>query len=398
MKYSADFTIIGYMGEEEIITRWEGYFKNYEKKFIATALKVGSAMKFDADPEELKSLLLMVYTTTLLSKDKDLSACRQRAVDMQKKGIDLKFILSKTFMIFLSDMAKQAFYKENSFDALNYVVQRISLLLESCSPQEEEKSEEEDVRDIVTKLLSHREKRMDFSDADPDGAVSQWAIKFFKQIQSKGEKITLMNIYKGLNVVSHVPVSTVGKKSIVVETPPSQLGVMAIDRYTIIKHPSFGRKHLLAEVKQIDPDTRRVSLWRFKWEEEGVENRKYIRVKPKEPIEIRVKSEGGVNITGYMVDISVVGCALYIHLKDLPFKQGEKLTLELDLEDCHNKRVNHLIIKSMVSEIREFKKGNIVVFDFMLETGQDKYISAYISCRQTDIVRELNEYVSEYLS
>jgi len=373
---------------------WEGYLRNYEKKFVFTALKVGSALKIEASSEELKSFFINLYNQTFFSKDRDLSSCIEAVERMKKRGVDLKFIATKAFMLLVSDFAAQCFHKESSFEPIRELITRIEETLGACVPKEEEV---EDVSEIVRKLISHRERHFDFSDVDPESEAQKEILRRFSELFKKGERIELFNLYKGLHIRNQFPILMVGKDGVLVEVNPTQLGVLAIDRFTVVRHPSF-RRPLLAEVKSIDPDAKRIRLWRFKEYGESEERRTSVRVKPKDLIEVSIRSEGGVNLKGYILDISLEHVNLFMFNRDLPFKEGDSLELSMDLEDCRTKTFAHVKTEASVFSIRDLKRGKSVVFSLRPKPGEEAKISVYISCRQKEIVRELADYVKEYLS
>jgi len=373
---------------------WEGYLRNYEKKFVFTALKVGSALKVEASSEELKSFFINLYNQTFFSKDKDLSSCVEMIERMRKKGIDLKFIATKAFMLLISDFAIQCFHKESSLEPVRELVERIEETLNACTPKEEEL---EDVSKIVRKLISHRERHFDFSDVDPESEAQKEILRKFSELFKKGEKIELFNLYKGLHIKNQFPILRVGREGVLVEVNPTHLGILAIDRFTIVRHPYLGKPYL-AEVRSIDPDTKRVRLWRFKEYEGKEERRTSVRVKPKDLIEVSVKSEGGVNLKGYILDISLEHVNLFIPYRDLPFREGDSLELSMDLEDCRSKTFAHVKTEASAFSIRDLKRGKSVVFSLRPKPGEEAKVAVYISCRQKEIVRELADYVKEYLS
>ncbi|WP_457600953.1 hypothetical protein, partial [Hydrogenivirga sp.] len=303
----------------DYLKRWENFLKNYEKKFVHTAMQIGSALKIEADPEEVRSFFILVYNETLFSKDRDMSSCLEFVQRAKKKGIDLKFILSKSFMLLLSDLFKQAFYSEPSFEALAEIFHRIEDTLRVCEVSEDR---EERIERLVKRLISHREKPVDFSEIDPESKENLRFIDIFKELKKRGENVELFNIYKGLHVRTEARILSVKEDGVSMAVHPNQLGVIAIDRYSVIKHPSFGDRNIVGEVKTIDPDTRKVKFWRFMWSEQKEDKRRFVRVKPKDITPVEVRAEGGVNLKGYMIDISIVSMNVFIPIKELPIKEG----------------------------------------------------------------------------
>ncbi|RLJ70051.1 hypothetical protein BCF55_0313 [Hydrogenivirga caldilitoris] len=380
---------------EDFISRWEAYLRNYEKKFVFTALKVCSALKVDVPQEELKSFFVNLYHQTFFSKDMDLSSCVEFIEKMKARGVDLKFISTKAFLLLVGDFSIQCFHKESSLDAVRGIVARIDEVLEGCSKKIIE--DYEDISSLVRSLISHREKAVDFSNVEPEGEENKKLLEKFKDLKKKGESVELFNIYKGLHIRSFVPIMDVKEDGVLLEVGLTQLGVIAIDRFTLLKHPEFG-EGIYGEVKVIEPESKRVKLWRFKRAEGKEEKRSSVRVKPKDIVEVSINSEKGIDLLGYILDISIDHVNVFIPKRELPFEEGEALKLSFKLEDCRNKQYMEVNTEGIVRAIRTPPKGSSVVFRLNTTPQEETKLSVYITCRQKEIVRDINEYVKEYLS
>ena len=380
----------------DYLTRWESYLRNYEKKFVFTALKVCSALKIDVPQEELRSFFINLYHQTFFSKDRDLSSCVDFIERMRAKGVDLIFVATKAFLLFLGDFSLQCFHKESSIEPVVDVVQRIDDVMKGCSRKTVEE-EEANLISFVRKLISHREKAVDFSDVEPEGEENQRILEELKRIYKRGEEVELFNVYKGLHIRSTVPIIGVKRDGVLLEVGPTQLGAIAIDRYTLLKHPGLGHG-VYGEVKVIEPDSRRIKLWRFKRAEGKEEKRSSVRVKPKDIVEVSVKNEKGVDLLGYMLDISIDHMNVFIPKEELPFGEGESLRLSFRLEDCRNRESMEVRTEGIVRTVRIMPRGHSVVFYLNTTPQEETKLSVYITCRQKEIVRDINEYVKEYLS
>ena len=381
---------------EDFFSRWETYLRNYEKKFLLTAMKICSSLRMDVPQEELKSFFINLYHQTFFSKDLDLSACVDFINRMKEKGVDLKLVATKAFLLTIGEFAIQCFHKEDSIEPLKEVVERVDRVLSACS-EKVTVEKDEDLIQFVRRLISHREKVVDFSDVDPEGEENRRIIEELREIYRKGEEVELFNIYKGLHIKSTARIVKVDKEGVILEVTPTQLGAIAIDWYTLIRHPTW-RTGVYGEVKRIDPDGRRVRLWRFKRSQGVEERRSSVRVKPKDIVEISVRSEEGVDLVGYMLDISIDHVNVFIPKRSLPFREGADLKLGFRLEDCRDGSLMDLDLKGTVVSIRPMPRGNSVVFRLHTSTRDESKLSVYITCRQKEIVRDINEYVKEYFS
>ncbi len=350
----------------------------------------------DVPQEELRSFFINLYHQTFFSKDRDLSSCVDFIERMRAKGVDLIFVATKAFLLFLGDFSLQCFHKESSIEPVVDVVQQIDDVMKGCSRKTVE-GEEANLISFVRKLISHREKAVDFSDVEPEGKENQRILEELKRIYKRGEEVELFNIYKGLHIRSTVPIIGVKRDGVLLEVGPTQLGAIAIDRYTLLKHPGLGHG-VYGEVKVIEPDSRRIKLWRFKRAEGKEEKRSSVRVKPKDIVEVSVKNEKGVDLLGYMLDISIDHMNVFIPKEELPFGEGESLRLSFRLEDCRNRESMEVRTEGIVRTVRTMPRGHSVVFYLNTTPQEETKLSVYITCRQKEIVRDINEYVKEYLS
>lgn len=385
---------------EDFISRWETWLKNYERKFVFTALKVCSTLRIEVPHEELRSFFVMLYHQTFLSKDMDVSSCVMFMERLKLKGVDLKFVATKAFFLAVADFATQCFHKESSIEPLKELLERIDRVLKACSeitaPKEEK--EEKDIVSLVRRLISHREKAVDFSDIDPEGEENRRIIEELRELQKRGESVELFNIYKGLHVKSTAQIVKVDKEGVVLEVgTTTQMGAIAADWYTLIKHPSW-RVGLYGEVKNIEPERRRVRLWRFKRSLGEEERRESVRVKPKDVTPVSVKNEKGVDLIGYLLDVSLDHINIFVPKEKLPFGEGEDLKLELSLEDCRTKEEMKLQLEGSAFALRPLKEGTSFVVRLKLSSREETKLSVYLTCRQKEIVKDLSDYVKEYLS
>ena len=85
-------------------------------------------------------------------------------------------------------------------------------------------------------------------------------------------------------------------------------------------------------------------------------------------------------------------------MRELPLKEGMEVRIKLKLENCKDGSEMLVETPARVYTFRDLPEGRSVVLDVETSPSEEYKVSAYISCRQIEIIRELNEYVNEYLS
>ena len=372
--------------------RWMEFLKNYEKKFIHTVPKVGPALEKEFGSEQAKSFVLTLYQAVFMSNDLDLSQLEKWFKKAEEKDIDLKYILAKAFLIMIRDFSEKVFYKDRDISSIKYVVNLMDTVLNVCKETEEE--EIGDKEKILKRLLAHSSKKPDFDHVDTGSEEYKDIIATLSKIRTSGSQPRLYNIYKGLPVSYPATIVLLDKEGVLLEVHPNQLGVISIDRFTILKHPSLGEKNLVAEAKSINIDLKRVKLWKFFWVGKQDDQRKHVRVKPRDIIEVLVTTEGGVKFKGYLIDISVSSFSLLSLKKSIPIDEGSKVFIQFSIPE-----IDEFYLSGEVLSIKGREFGTVIAARFSeLDTPDEKKISSYVTARQKDILKELQNYVKDYLS
>jgi hypothetical protein len=145
----------------------------------------------------------------------------------------------------------------------------------------------------------------------------------FQHLRRKRKPIDLMNVYKGLPVVSSVRIIHVDTRCIMVISDENQLVCLSADYQAYIRHEYFPR-HVLARVKSIDLANREVALCDFAYMGPGIGNRKHLRIQP-DKLVLSVLQRAGTEESrqGDMVDLSREGLAVFVNRPELPVEFAE---------------------------------------------------------------------------
>jgi len=241
-------------------------------------------------------------------------------------------------------------------------------------------------------------------------------LDIFQYLQRRRKTITLVNVYKGLPVISNVQVLHVGSDSIIVKPDKDQLVCLYGERQVFIRYEIFPRL-VLAKVEEIDLISREVTLFDFAYTGPGIGNRKHLRVKPDEPIiSILQTLEVGEMISGDMADLSREGLAVYINqphfpavfveigtqvkaVLRLPVSQmapsqhtGEKPTSgvqRIESPDVDNLTELGLIGVVVNAQVEEAHGWHRIGLRLAPRHAANEVLLRFIKQRQTEIIREL---------
>jgi hypothetical protein len=224
----------------------------------------------------------------------------------------------------------------------------------------------------------------------------------FEKILNNDGDVRFINVYKG------VPISYSGK---VIE-----IGVTSV-RFTVhsnqilcIRHE--GLSHLVCpDLPKVvkgnylssDIPAQTVLLTAFEESQHSIGTRTYIRVHPKDLIDVIIISDSNVNrevktLRGSLVDISIKGAAIYLSLSIAnlnALSKGDTADVVLFLPDSKH-REQQISLKGVLKNITQSVSGKRSV-RLGLQTFPDRtaetFLARYVAQRQTDILKEIREKV-----
>ncbi len=134
----------------------------------------------------------------------------------------------------------------------------------------------------------------------------------FRYLQKKRKPLKLLNVYKGLPVVSEVQILYVGTRSIIIKPESSQFVCLYNDRQTFIQNDVFPRT-VRANIEELDILSGEVALSGFYYTDSGIGERRHLRVAPNEPVRsILQRIDLQEAIIGQLADLSREGLAILI--------------------------------------------------------------------------------------
>ncbi len=139
----------------------------------------------------------------------------------------------------------------------------------------------------------------------------------FRYLHKKRKPLKLLNVYKGLPVVSEVQILYVGTRTLIVKPESSQLVCLFNDRQTFIQNEIFPRT-VRARVDELDLLSGEVALSGFYYTDSGIGERRHLRVIPDEPVRSILQSiDLQESLNGELADLSREGMAILVQ-REMP--------------------------------------------------------------------------------
>lgn len=133
-----------------------------------------------------------------------------------------------------------------------------------------------------------------------------------RTIQQAGEKIELLNLYKGVPIVYGATVQKLNVERVGLHIPTHEIVCLTLERSTILLNHILGEA-VSADVVELDLATGEVTLGNLRYASEKVGDRMALRVRPRETVEVRLDC-GGQAFNGMLADLSINGLGINFSL------------------------------------------------------------------------------------
>ncbi|MFZ4855065.1 MAG: PilZ domain-containing protein [Desulfuromonadaceae bacterium] len=236
------------------------------------------------------------------------------------------------------------------------------------------------------------------------------------QTAKGGTKVSLINYFKGLPIVSTATVLGIDHGNLDLDVNPLQSVAISIDRYTLIRSKLFPFP-LAARVLYVNIKKHMVSLNKLCYIEVLAEKRAAVRVEL-DPLLRATMLFDNQAVEGEMIDISLQGIAMDVK-EFIPIESGSDLTIKFMLPDLalmkqalmhHQSLANHASTGQVESNLPSIKQTLIKVpatlvaivgdgspyrykFRIKTEKHQEQLIARYSFHRQVEIIHGLKELI-----
>ncbi len=369
------------MGEEiETLEKHKEFFVNYKSTFLKNFIKICSELNPDVTSNDKVEVIIgNLYDRffPLEIKEKDDSDIDSELYSIREKVINLKLALSGNFFLMIKDFVNILSPKENKIIHLKSLINNMGECISTIDRVGYENNKGISTKDIVV------EKEREEKGKEEKEAI----IKGFELIEKERKEVKLVNFHKGVLIKYDASISRMDKDMVTFNIHKYQTVAMEDEEQTFIKSEIFP-KMIRASVGTIDPEELKATLTDFVYVDSSPEKRIYMRIQPKDPIEVVIQDKE-YKTRGQLVDISIAAIAVYV-AKTRKFKKNADVSISLKLPKISSNTFTEVNVQGRI----------IIVFggetDFnklVIEISPDPYsepaIAQYISQRQAQLVRAI---------
>lgn len=218
----------------------------------------------------------------------------------------------------------------------------------------------------------------------------QMAMYHIQNIADKSYPIKLLNIYKGLSIVSASKITKIDGGDIYVQTEKIQKYLMYTERSVIIQS-EHTPKEIFVEVWHVDGVEPYAILRNPIFLEFSANNRKSVRVQCDVRIPITVSSNK-FTFTGEIFDISIHAIAIRYKNKINGDIAGTEVKLSFSLPSKESENgVEKVVLFGQITVVKNAEEYMTVIVAVKMEPQNEEVVLEYIYTRQKELIAEIKK-------
>ncbi len=364
----------------ETLEKHKEFFINYKSTFLKNFIKICSELNPDVTSNDKVEVIIgNLYDRffPLEVKEKDDSDIDSELCSIREKVINLKLALSENFFLMIKDFVNFLSPKENKIIHLKSLINNVGTCISTIDRVGYEDNKEISTKDIVV------EKEREEKGEEEKEAI----IKGFELIEKERKEVKLVNFHKGVLLKYDASISCMSNDKATFNIHKYQTAALEDEKRTYIKSEIFP-KMIKASVVTVYPKELKVTLTDFAYVDSSPENRLFMRIQPKVPIEVVIQDKN-YKTRGQIVDISIASIAAYV-AKTRKFKQNAKVDIYLKLPSIRQNTFTEVNVQGIIIIVSgEELDFNKLVIEIFPDPYNEPLIGQYISQRQAEIVREV---------
>ncbi|KKL85774.1 hypothetical protein LCGC14_1951360 [marine sediment metagenome] len=356
----------GMKEEIEILRKHKGFFLNYKSTFAKNFTKIYSELNSDVKSnDKIDVIIANLYDSLFPFDDKENGDhdVESGFLNIREKGIVVKPVLQENFFVMTRDFVNGLSPKEDNITCLRSLTNMIEGYMNILDKGYYEESREIGTKDIIT---------------------DETIIKGLRLLEKEGRKVKLVNFYKGILIRYNASVLSVNEDEAIFQIHKYQRLALEEEKQTFMNSEIFS-KTVKANLITLDATELKAVLTDFVYVDSSPVERVYMRIQPKEPIDVVIYDED-CKITGLIVDISVASLAVYA-TKTSKFKQNSDVSMSVSLPKANQSTIGKVKLHGKITMIRKEKGFNKLVIEILPDPYTEPLISQYLSQRQVEILK-----------
>ncbi len=352
--------------EIEILRKHKGFFLNYKSTFAKNFRKIYSELNSDAKSNgEIDVIIANLYDSLFPFEGKENGDhdVESRFLSIREKGIVVQPVLQENFFIMTRDFVNSLSPKEDNITCLRSLTNMIEGYMNIL-----DKGYYEESREIGTKGV----------------IADETIIKGLRLLEKEGKEVKLVNFYKGILIRYNASVISVIDDEAVLQIHKYQRLALEEEKHTFINSELFP-KTIKANLVAVDATELKAILTDFVYVDSSPAERVYMRIQPKDPIEVLIYDEK-CKITGQIVDFSVASMAVHV-TKTSRFKQNSDVSVSVSLPKANQSTFGKVKLHGKITMVLKEKGFNKIVIEILPDPYTEPLISQYLSQRQVEILK-----------
>ncbi len=351
----------------QILLQDAEFFKSYRDKFESNFfkhLKGNGSGVFGSD--SLKTLVGRLYLLLFsFSRDpyRELSDLFYR---LASHDLDIRAVFSKTLLEMLRDYIDFSLEKDGGHERVKAFIELIDYYISA-------------VEEAYSKYLKElRSKAKDSDRSKVEGEVGLIIEFFERQVDLGKRNLEIITFYKEVPIICRSKILDIDNRTLTVKL--CELRAFKEGEEVYLKHLNLP-KTVAATVLEVNNRDETMEVEVVGFIDLPQERRRYVRVVPKDPIEIKLFKGSWVG-RGIIADISVGGVGVYI--KDIgPLSEGDTVDVEFRLPK------GLVRVSSQVRHIEHQGDLYRLGLSYELDIKKEEIVSDYVMERQFEILKEL---------
>ena len=364
------------MEEFSLIEIWnelkedKDFFINFESRFVS--LFSEGVSSFDSSLMVHSSLDLIgarLFNLLFAFQKDPLNELYSFTKILAKNKILLKKIINKALLFGISEYADYLAFRNLSVRKIKIFIALVEKYLNTI-----EKAYLDYLRELEEKIVSYNRQK------------DELIFSLLNKILTSKENIEVLFFYQEIPILLNATIKKIENAKLFIEIKEQKHTFLKNQETVFLKHYSFP-KTIAAKIEDINFLNEVIILKEFHFVTVFQEERRLIRVKPKEVIKAVIK-KNGIKIADALIrDISICGIAVITENENVSFKKGEKFEIEFAL-------LGEIIdVLAEIVSVEKAKEYLIVAFYYFeqLNLNSENIISGYISKREIEILKELRK-------
>ncbi len=355
------------------ITDNKTFFEKYKKRFVLTFIEYLKKIS-KKNIKNANSMIEKFYERLFISpflEDKIVTLKKelQLAFILKKYNIDISVILNRLFLLMSNAYIKEVLKEKKSIYKLKTITFLCSFYIEYISYHLNSFVEED-------------------AYALPQEIIELYLLK---------KDINLFSIYKGIPIAHKTKILGVDEKNGTIRVSANKYQIVAAKFHKEVFLLENDKEYSYrANIIHCIPHAKEIILSHIEKKQRNAPKRNYIRVQPKEEVDVTIKKENET-INAKLYDLSLKGMCVIANQK-LNLEISDSINLEFSIH--HNNKYQNIKAEGEIKSITKINEDTYK-YHIQFETGPhyELILERYITQREKEIIKELNNYIQkEFIS